>query len=295
MSKVLLSKSGSNRLYLNDTADGFVLNDHSVVIPEKDGTVALAADCISSSGYGLQLSENKVSAKIKDGEKVLSASDDGFSSTLSLAWDSATKMVQLKGIDDKLISEFDATDFVKDGMLNSVELSSNDGKEYIVFTWNTDGGKTTLPLDVTKFVDTYTAGNGLDLNDHKFSVDYVEVSAGVHLSAFETSAHAASTYLAKTDAASTYATITELTGNYLKSSVASETYLTKTAAVSTYETTANVDEFKTEVASTYAKKTELEAVTKALSAETFAWSDVTLEKVYDLVKQMAKAMGATIS
>ncbi len=292
MAKVLLSKSDSSNLYLNEAADGFELNGYNVVMPSKDGTVALAADCISSVGQGLELSNNKVSAKIKGGEKVISASDEGFSSTLSLAWDPKTKRVALKGVDGEVISDFDATDFVKDGMLNSVELSADGGKEYIVFTWNTDGGKTTLPLDVTKFVDTYTNGDGLDLVDHQFSVDYAEVSAGVHLSAFETSAHAASTYLTKTDAGSTYATITELTGNYLKTSVASETYLTKTSAASTYETTANVSSFKTEVASTYATKTALEAVTKALSTETSKWSEVTLEKVYALVKAMATAMGA---
>ena len=389
MANTLLAKGDNNTLLLNGDGSGFTLNNKVINLPSEAGTLALATNTISGAGAGLQVEDYKVSVKIKGGEKVLSATEDGLASTLSLDWIKNDKKIVLRGVNDTVFSEIDATDFVKDGILDTVELSSNDNKEYIVFTWNTDAGKTVLPLDVTKFVDTYTARDGLKLVDHAFSVDYEQVAAVSSLDKYETSAHAASTYetianvktlsgkvdtnttnigtvssdlasfktsaastyettahatstyAAKTDldeyltttaASATYATIDSLSA-YLKSADASSTYaaksdvntlsgkvdtntanistvsgnldtlsadvtdnyLTTSGAASTYATTANVSTFKTEVASTYAKKTELEAVTKALLAETFAWSDVTLEKVYDLVKQMAKAMGATIN
>ena len=365
MANTLLAKGDNNTLLLNGDGSGFTLNNKVINLPSEAGTLALATNTISGAGAGLQVEDYKVSVKIKGGEKVLSATEDGLASTLSLDWIKNDKKIVLRGVNDTVFSEIDATDFVKDGILDTVELSSNDNKEYIVFTWNTDAGKTVLPLDVTKFVDTYTASDGLKLVDHAFSVDYEQVAAVSSLDKYETSAHAASTYetianvnalsgkvgtnttnistvssdlasfkttvgstyettahatstyavktelnnyLTTSAASSTYATIDSLSA-YLKSADASNTYLTKTDASSAYAAksdvdalsgkvdtnTANISAFKSEVASTYAKKTELEAVTKALSNETFAWNDVTLEKVYDLVKQMAKAMGAMIS
>lgn len=211
-SNVLLVKSGSDSLYLNKAANGFTYNGKEVLIQDKAGTLALKADCLASVGDGLQVdSDNKVSAKIKSGEKALAASSEGLSTTLGLKWDKTTTKVQLTGISGAVISEFDAADFVRDGMLDSVNLSSEGGKEYMVFTWNTDAGKQTLPVDVTKFVDVYTAGDGLKLSSgNEFSVDFDVVAKSETLSGYLTKTDAASTYETKTDAASTFATKTDL-------------------------------------------------------------------------------------
>ena len=68
-------------------------------------------------------SNNKtVSLKINSGDKVLSQDTNGLSTTLSIAYDSSSRKLQLKGKGGNLISDIDATAFVKDGMLNDTAV-----------------------------------------------------------------------------------------------------------------------------------------------------------------------------
>lgn len=68
-------------------------------------------------------SNNKtISLKINSGDKVLSQDTNGLSATLSIAYDSSSRKLQLKGNDGNLINEIDATAFVKDGMLNDTAV-----------------------------------------------------------------------------------------------------------------------------------------------------------------------------
>ena len=52
---------------------------------------------------------------------------------------------------------FDASDFIKDGMLNDVVL--DDSKNTLTFTWNIDGGEKSTVISLDKFMDIYTSGN----------------------------------------------------------------------------------------------------------------------------------------
>ena len=80
--------------------------------------------------------------------------------------------LKLTGIDGATVAEMDATELVKDGMISDVKLTTEDGKKYLVITFNTDAGKTApIKLDVSELIDVYTAGDGLTLTDRKFSVD----------------------------------------------------------------------------------------------------------------------------
>ena len=80
-----------------------------------------------------------------------------------------------------IVSDIDASEFVKDGMLDSVELSSKEttgGTEhYMVFTWNTDGGKKTLDVEISKFMNIYTASDGVNQNGNNFSTDWTKVAS----------------------------------------------------------------------------------------------------------------------
>lgn len=395
MANTLLAKGDGKELYLNGDGSGFTLNGKVINLPSEAGTLALATNTISGAGNGLVVNDYNVSVKIEDGEKVLSAGADGLVSKLTLSYvttgEGAAKQstLSLCGKDGNPFSTIDVADFVRDGMIDNVSLSGEGTGQYLHFVWNTDKGGQVMDVPVGSLVDTYTAGEGLSLVDHKFSVNYTDVAAVSSLSAYETSAHAASTYattasvkalndkvdtntnsistvssdlasfkstvsgtyetsahanttyatktalndyLTTTAASATYATIKSLDG-YLKSTDASNTYLTKTDAASTYAkkddvvtlsgsvntnttnisaVSGKVDTLSGEVTdkyltkeeakstyetsahadSTYATTTALEAVTKALSTETSKWSEVTLEKVYALVKAMATAMGA---
>ena len=102
-------------------------------------------------------------------EKVLAADENGvLSTTMSLAYDNENHKIQLKGIEGVLVSEIDAADFIKDGMIDSVVYDSN--TKIITITWNTAAGKDATTIDISHLVDTYTASNGLELSDNAFSV-----------------------------------------------------------------------------------------------------------------------------
>ena len=87
---------------------------------------------------------------------------------MSLAYDNENHKIQLKGIEGVLVSEIDAADFIKDGMIDSVVYDSN--TKIITITWNTAAGKDATTIDISHLVDTYTASNGLELSDNAFSV-----------------------------------------------------------------------------------------------------------------------------
>ena len=113
--------------------------------------------------------------KVKSGEKVISldGSTHELSTTLGLELKNhdGVDYITLTGINGEMVAEMDATDLLKDGMINNVELTTEGKKKYLVITFNTDAGQTKpIKLDVSELIDVYTAGDGLTLTDRKFSV-----------------------------------------------------------------------------------------------------------------------------
>lgn len=84
---------------------------------------------------------------------------------LNLTYNTATKKINLEGFDSSIIASIDATAFIKDGMINTVELvtdpKSHDPGTYLVITFNTDAGKDAIYLDVTGLIDVYQGTNGV--------------------------------------------------------------------------------------------------------------------------------------
>lgn len=85
--------------------------------------------------------------------------------TLDVDYDATSKKVQLKS-GDTVLSSFDASAFIKDGMLNSAEIITvpSDGEEatvdrpagkYIKLTWNTDAGKDATYIPVKDIIKEY--------------------------------------------------------------------------------------------------------------------------------------------
>jgi hypothetical protein len=71
-------------------------------------------------------------------------------------------------------SEIDASDFVKDGMLDSVEVVEKDGKQVLRFTWNTDADKDVKDItdvELDKIITPYTAGEGITISDNTVSLN----------------------------------------------------------------------------------------------------------------------------
>ena len=140
--------------------------------------------------------------KINSNDNVLSQDPNGLSATLSIAYDSSTRKLQLIGKSGNTISDIDATAFVKDGMLNDTAvftasaitqsitfsgsrstheysgLTSN--HHYLAFEFKISSGESSSYnyeiLDATSIIDVYNNGNGLELTGHTFSVKLAQGS-----------------------------------------------------------------------------------------------------------------------
>ena len=95
-----------------------------------------------------------------------------------ITYDSVSKKIQLKVGENTYGAGFDASAFIKDGMLSSVELVDHEEKKQLKLTFNTDSGKGIVYVDVNDLVDVYTGTNGAKINvtvsaDNKISADVV--------------------------------------------------------------------------------------------------------------------------
>ncbi len=147
----------------------------------------LIEECSDGLKASVEIPEDAVQGVVA-GDKVLSLEGELLKSTLSIGTvkENDITYVILKGIGGQEISRFDASDFVKDGMLDSVALEYSTeipGHRVLVFTFNTASGKEKIKVDVTEFIDTYTAAaeGGLKLDGNEFSIkNEVEASGPIN-------------------------------------------------------------------------------------------------------------------
>ena len=115
-------------------------------------------------------------------DKVLSLTDKLVSATIGLGYGDATtealsgkKAIKLLGKEGVVISEIDASAFIKDGMIESVEFDTQ--TKHVTITFNTAAGRQPIDVDLSTLVDTYKAGTGLSLaNDGTFSVNTTTIA-----------------------------------------------------------------------------------------------------------------------
>ena len=115
-------------------------------------------------------------------DKVLSLTDKLVSATVGLGYGDATtealngkKAIKLLGKDGVVISEIDASAFIKDGMIQSVAFDTE--TKHVAITFNTDAGREAIDVDLSTLVDTYKAGTGLSLaTDGTFSVNTTTIA-----------------------------------------------------------------------------------------------------------------------
>lgn len=115
-------------------------------------------------------------------DKVLSLTDKLVSATIGLDYGNATtealngkKAIKLVGKEGVVISEIDASAFIKDGMIQSVAFDTQ--TKHVTITFNTDAGHDAIDVDLSTLVDTYKAGTGLSLaQDGTFSVNTTTIA-----------------------------------------------------------------------------------------------------------------------
>ena len=197
-------KSGGVSLDVNIDGATIVKNDTNgkISVASAALTQYIGKDAVKVSE--VDASNNKtVSLKINGNDKILSQTQDGLLATLSLIYDHTNRKLKLIGKNsEEPISNIDATDFVKDGMLNDTAvftasattqsitfsgsrktheysgLTSN--HHYLAFEFKISSGESSSYnyeiLDATSIIDVYKNGNGLGLTDHTFSVKLAQDS-----------------------------------------------------------------------------------------------------------------------
>lgn len=105
---------------------------------------------------------------------ILSASNGTINATVSLEYDEANRRIKLLGKEGADLGSVDAAAFIKDGMLDDVEIveaseespvGENTSGKYIVFTWNTDGNTKTDFIAVSELAKTYVPGAAITISD----------------------------------------------------------------------------------------------------------------------------------
>lgn len=119
---------------------------------------------LSLGANGLK-AEDTTALRNVTGQKFIKKNDTNIEGHLNLTYNTETKKINLEGFDSSIIASIDATAFIKDGMINTVELvtdpESHDPGTYLVITFNTDAGKDAIYLDVSSLIDVYEGHNGI--------------------------------------------------------------------------------------------------------------------------------------
>lgn len=173
--------SQDKTVVIGDGADGGIdlkANVDGTTIVVNDGVMSVASaalvqyvgqDAIAvSEEHGGQ---KTISLKLNGTDKVLTPTTDGLLANINLTWDN-TDGLKLIGKGGAEIATVPAADFIKDGMLQNVELkvattkapiANKTSGTFLVFTFNTDAGNKVINLDVTSLIDVYTAGDGISV------------------------------------------------------------------------------------------------------------------------------------
>lgn len=119
---------------------------------------------LSLGANGLK-AEDTTALRNVTGQNFIKKNDTNIEGHLNLTYNTETKKINLEGFDSSIIASIDATAFIKDGMINTVELvtdpESHDPGTYLVITFNTDAGKDAIYLDVSSLIDVYEGHNGI--------------------------------------------------------------------------------------------------------------------------------------
>ena len=115
----------------------------------------------------------KLWGAVKSNDADVLESAENLVNGLHLEYDANAKTITLKGSEHADVT-ISTSDFVKDGILDSVEVVTssadnvidgvNDGTKFIKFTWNTDSGKTEDYLNVNDFAKAYIGSDSIAIN-----------------------------------------------------------------------------------------------------------------------------------
>lgn len=291
-------------------------------------------ETVKVNGTALEVAEKAVNIVIPDAvvkgveaaDPIISLGDNGvLSSTLNYTreeYDGEDSLV-LKGKDGAVIGAIPVADFVVDGMLKNVEHVGDN----LVFTFNVDVAETgdnkkVISVDLSKYIDAYSAGNGIDITNNIISVvnpftvadktklDETAVAvANIDLTPFAKTADVEATYVkladhnpfTATDKANLEKVIQDVAAidltPFAKTADIESTYATQVYVDNTFVKTADLNPFTTEdktaLDAAVAKLADIEEGAQVNKIESVVFGDTNLvdaDKKVDLTKIFASAI-----
>ena len=136
--------------------------------------VALKAD---KSVVDAMYTNDAIDALIQSAKDYADSND--ADTTYGITYDSDNKKIKL--VEGGTTFEIDASEFIKDGMINTVTINEDDD---LVITFNTDSGKEDIVLPLDQLVDIYTGSEGTTVkvfvaSDKTISAEVVAGSIGL--------------------------------------------------------------------------------------------------------------------
>lgn len=185
-----ISTQINNALATLDAEDTAVDGKYISSVTQVDGKITVVREDLPD--FSEAISDAEQAAKDYADEKVddVSTAVDGLSTRISglenlnRAVDASYDGQYIYLIDadgNKIGDGFDASEFIVDGLLDSVSFEEVEGKKTnnLVFTFNTAAGKEAFTVDFSKYVDVYRADNvSLELNSetNTFSIKNVDAT-----------------------------------------------------------------------------------------------------------------------
>lgn len=140
--------------------------DKSVVVsPDgKDYTIKVNLN----KNAGIESTENGLGIKIDPTDSLISVGESGIKLNLSFEYDATTATIKVLGKENTVLTTIDLP---IEQILKSSELQQDN---HLKLVFNTSNGDQEVLVDLTKLVDIYKAGSGIDLKDGTFSLKLKE-------------------------------------------------------------------------------------------------------------------------
>ena len=148
----LSGKVSTNEESINALEEKVAANEEN--INSLSGSVNNLEEALAEEVSRATSAETELETKIEDTKDELDAkieteiNDRKTEAIANAEYDSSAKTINFFNINDELIDSIDATDFVKDGMIDSVTIETESDTTYLVIVWNTDAGKDVTRIDI---------------------------------------------------------------------------------------------------------------------------------------------------